>query len=364
MFKEMPCLILKLFRSFPLKSVFFLSLLGSCDDASGPAPVREEYTRVSTVAGKESAGFEDGVGPMASFNHPSGMVVDESGNLYVSDHENHSIRKITPLGEVSTFAGTGKPGAEDGDRLVATFNHPYGLALDSKGNLYVGDVSNHSVRRISVDGKVTTLAGGRRGFSDRKGELAMFDNPHGVAVDAKSNVYVADSFNNRIRKITPDGTTTTVAGNGNDGFVDGSAENAEFFVPIGIVVDDRGNIYVGDEGNSSIRKIGANGKVGTLAGNGKFSFSDGVGANATFNAPGGIALDRAGNLYVADYLNNCIRRVSTSGEVRKIAGKLDKGFADGAPSEALFYYPFGIAVDQSGVVYVGDHFNHRIRKID
>ena len=343
---------------------FLLCSFNSCDEESGSSPGGTEFTMVSTVAGNDNAGFVDGIGPMARFNHPSAMVIDQAGNIYVSDQENHSIRKVTPSGVVSTFAGTGQPGSQDGHRLSASFNNPYGLALDAKGNLYVGDVSNHSIRKISVEGRVTTLAGGRKGFSDRKGELAMFDHPYGVAVDSKNNVYVADSYNNRIRKVAPDGTTITVAGNGNDGFVDGRAKDAEFYVPIGIVIDAGGNIYVGDEGNSSIRKISRDGKVATLAGNGKFSFSDGVGRNATFNAPGGIAIDRTGNLYVADYLNNCIRRVSTAGEVRKIAGKLDKGFADGVPSQALFYYPFGIAVDASGIVYVGDYYNHRIRKID
>ena len=211
---------------------------------------------------------------------------------------------------------------------------------------------------------MTTLAGGRKGYSDREGDLAMFNHPHGVAVDARGNVYVADSYNNVIRKVTPNGAASTVAGNRNDGFVDGNATEAEFYVPIGIAVDPDGNILVGDEGNSSIRKISADGRVTTLAGNGKFSFSDGVGKNATFNAPGGIAFDAAGNLYVADYLNNCIRRVSPSGKVRKIAGDRAKGFADGDPEEARFYYPFGIAVSATGAIYVGDHYNHRIRVIE
>jgi sugar lactone lactonase YvrE len=192
----------------------------------------------------------------------------------------------------------------------------------------------------------------------------MFNHPYGVAVDSRQNVYVADSYNNRIRKVTPQGAVSTLAGNGNDGFLDGKGVEAEFFVPIGIVVDAAGNIYVGDEGNSSIRKVTPGGKVTTLAGSGKFSFSDGVGRNAEFNAPGGIAIDNGGNLYVADYLNNCIRRVSPAGEVRKIAGNLKKGFADGAAQDAQFYYPFGIAVDATGIIYVGDHYNHRIRKID
>ena len=339
-------------------------ILSSCADQDQEPPVPEEFTVVTTLAGSGSPGFIDGIGSMAKFNHPSAMVIDQAGNIYVSDHDNHSIRKITPAGIVSTFAGTGKPGFENGVRLKASFSHPYGLALDNKGNLYVGDVGNHCIRKITPAGKVSTLAGGRKGFSDRKGDLAMFNHPYGVAVDSKNNVYVADSYNNRIRKIKPDGSTSTLAGNGNDGFVDGRSSQAEFYVPIGIVIDDEDNVYVGDEGNSSIRKITPDGFVTTLAGNGKFSFADGVGRNATFNAPGGIALDQQGNLYVADYLNHAVRRVSPSGEVRTIAGSVDKGFADGAPSEAKFYYPFGIAVDKSGLVYVGDQYNHRIRMID
>lgn len=337
----------------------------SCHDKGEPVdPISEEFLTVSTLAGSENPGLVDGIGSLARFNYPCGMVADAEGNLYVSDHSNHSIRKITPKGIVSTFAGTGVAGFEDGHRAKATFNHPYGLAMDRKGNLYVGDVVNHAIRKITPGGMVTTLAGGRKGFSDREGYLAMFNHPYGVAVDAQNNVYVADSYNNRIRKITPTGSVTTFAGNGNDGFVDGAGNDAEFYVPIGIVTDAHGNVYVGDEGNSSIRKITPDGQVTTLAGNGKFSFADGVGKNATFNAPGGIAIDKNGNLYVADYLNNCIRKVTPQGVVRKIAGSLEKGFADGSTSEAKFYYPFGIAVDNTGAVYVGDQFNHRIRKID
>jgi sugar lactone lactonase YvrE len=337
----------------------------SCkEEADNFGPLDDNFLAVSTLAGNGSPGLVDGIGSMAKFNNPSGMVLDASGNLYVSDYSNHCIRKITPRGIVSTFAGTGQPGFENGYRTNATFNHPYGLAMDMQGNFYIGDVANHGIRKIAADGMVTTLAGGRKGFSDRKGNLAMFNHPYGVAVDAENNVYVADSYNNRIRKITPDGSVSTLGGNGNDGFVDGKSSAAEFFVPIGIVVDKHSNVYVGDEGNSSIRKISPEGNVTTLAGNGKFSFSDGVGKNAEFNAPGGISIDGQGNLYVADYFNNCIRRVTVEGEVRKIAGNMEKGFADGVPEHAQFYYPFGIVVDPTGIVYVGDHFNHRIRKIN
>jgi sugar lactone lactonase YvrE len=197
---------------------------------------------VSTLAGSDVPGFVDGIGSVAKFNNPSGIVIDAGGNLFVSDYSNHCIRKITPRGVVSTYAGTGRPGALNGHRLSAGFNHPYGLAIDSDGNLYVGDVANHRIRKISPDGEVTTLAGKRKGFSDRQGELAMFNHPYGLAVDGEKNVYVADSYNNRIRKISPDGTTTTIAGSGNDGFVDGQGTGAEFYVPIGIVIDAGGNL--------------------------------------------------------------------------------------------------------------------------
>lgn len=322
------------------------------------------YLKVTTVAGGDAAGFVDGIGSAAKFDHPSGLVLDAAGNLYVADYANHRIRRITPDGTVTTFAGTGSPGYADGFRLDASFNHPYGLAVDHDGNMYVGDVDNHRIRKISPDGVVTTLAGGRKGFADRKGSVAMFNQPYGVAVDSRMNVYVADSYNNRIRKIAPDGSVSTFAGNGNDGFVDGPASSAEFFVPIGVVVDEDGNVFVGDEGNSSIRKITSDGQVTTFVGNGKFSFCDGVGRNAEFNAPGGIAIDAGGNLYVADYFNNCIRIVSPTGHVQKIAGNLKKGFADGVAAEAEFHYPFGIAVDPRGVVYIGDYLNHRVRRID
>lgn len=341
--------------------IAFVFSLTSCQEHAREI---SRYRVVSTFAGDDAAGFVDGTASAARFDHPAGLVFDLEGNLYVADFANHSIRRITPKGVVSTFAGTGAPGFADGFRLNASFNHPYGLAIDREGNMYVGDVDNHRIRKISPDGTVTTLAGGSKGFADRNGPVARFNQPYGVAVDSQMNVYVADSYNNRVRKIAPDGSVSTLAGNGHDGFVDGPADKAEFYVPIGVVVDKAGNVFVGDEGNSSIRKITPDGEVTTFVGNGKFSFCDGVGENAEFNAPGGIAIDDDGNLFVADYLNNCVRIVSPAGAVVKIAGSLKKGFADGPAPEAEFHYPFGIAVDSRGMVYVGDYYNHRVRRIE
>ena len=347
---------------FPFLLIPSLLFMVSCEEPDEDSP-EEATSKVTTLAGNDLPGMVDGAGADASFHYPCGMVADGNGNLYVADRANHSIRHIDAAGRVTTFAGTGYAGFENGHVSGATFNNPYGLARDAAGNLYVGDTDNHAIRKISREGIVTTLAGGNKGFSDRDGTVARFNHPHGVAVDQQQNVYVADSHNNRIRMVTADGAVSTIAGNGNDGFVDGTCMNAEFFVPIGIAMDPAGNLFVGDEGNSSIRKIIPGGEVVTLAGSGKFSFSDGVGRLAEFNAPGGIALDAAGNLFVADYFNNCIRKVAPSGAVQKIAGTLRKGFADGPSAEAQFYYPFGIAVDPAGTVYVGDQFNHRIRKI-
>jgi sugar lactone lactonase YvrE len=346
-----------------IASVILILLTASCEQEVAKID-KEDHLMVSTLAGTGSPGFHDGTGGEAKFNYPSGIVIDSTGMIYVADHSNHSIRIISPEGVVSTFAGTGTAGFANGHRSQATFNSPYGLAIDRLGNLYVGDVLNHAIRKISTDGIVTTLAGGEKGFADRSGSVARFDHPHGIAVDAQNNVYVADAYNNRVRKITPEGSVSTFAGNGNDGYVDGNGQTAEFYVPIGIAIDAGGNVYVSDEGNSSIRKITPARDVTTLAGNGRFDFSDGVGKTAEFNAPGGIALDAEANLYITDYFNNCIRKVTPTGVVTKVAGNLRKGFADGASSEAQFYYPFGIAVDRAGVLYVGDQFNHRIRKIN
>ena len=218
------------------------------------------------------------------------MAVDSSGNVYVADTWNHRIRKISPAGVVTTFA---------------KFRSPEGVAVDSRGYVYVADTS---IRKISPAGVVTTFAGSSEGYMDGTGTAAQFNRPNGVAVDSSGNVYVADTWNNRIRKISPAGVVTTLAGS-SYGYMDGPGAAAKFLNPEGVAVDSSGNVYVADDGNNRIRKISPAVVVTTLAGS-SYGYMDGPGTAAKFNNPTGVAVDSSGNVYVADYSNNRIRKIS------------------------------------------------------
>src|SRR6267154_2004509 len=314
------------------------------------------------------AGNVDGAGAAARFNFPKGVALDSAGNIYVSDRENHTIRKITPAGAVSTFAGTPDIfGSADGTGAAARFNLPEGVATDSADNVYVADEGNNTIRKITPAGVVTTLAG-RAGFSggdDGIGAAARFDFPRGVATDNAGNVYVADMFNNTIRKVTPAGVVSTLAGTaGVFGSADGTGAAASFFFPRGVATDSAGNVYVADTSNNTIRKITPAGAVTTLAGTAGFSgSSDGTGLAARFNLPRGIAADGAGNLYVAELVNNTIRKITPAGVVTTLAGTAGGvGGADGAGAAASFNFPCSVAIDSASNVYVADG-NHTIRKI-
>ena len=318
---------------------------------------------VSTFAGLGYRASDDGNGTLAGFNLPTGVAIDDSGNIYVADSENQKIRKITPTGEVTTLAGSGSRGNSDGIGEAASFNNPSGVAVDASGNVYVADQINHSIRKITPNGHVTTLAGsGTRGKTDGNGLSASFQNPYGIASDASGNVYVADVINNRIRKITPNGDVTTLAGSSN-GSADGNGSSASFKTPFGVAVDVSGNVYVADFGNHKIRKITPNGDVTTLAGSGSPGSADGNGTAASFNNPSGISVDAQGNVYVGDRGNNKIRKITPDGEVTTIAGSGSMGSADGDGTAASFYNPDGLAVDDNGYIYVADYRNHIIRKI-
>jgi sugar lactone lactonase YvrE len=266
---------------------------------------------VTTMAGSGSAGYADGNGTSASFNGPIGVAVDGNDNVYVADQNNDRIRKITPSGSVTTLAGSGSAGYADGNGTSASFSAPFDVAVDGNGNVYVSDAMNARIRKITPSGSVTTLAGsGDRAHADGNGTSASFSPPMGVAVDGSGNLYVGDLGNERVRKITPSGSVTTLAGSGSKGYADGNGTSASFNRPCAVAVDDVGNIYVGDYWNNRIRKITPSGSVTTLAGSGSAGYADGNGTSASFNGPGGVAVDGSGNVYVADSENNRIRKIA------------------------------------------------------
>ena len=433
-------------------------------DASGTVYTADQYNHVirkiardgtvGTLAGTGDQGFSNGINGFATFRYPYSVAVDAAGNVYVSDEYNFAIRKITPAGTTTTFAGNGVQGFRDNaDPGQAEFGLPAAMTIDNAGNLYVADILNKALRKITPAGVVSTLAvdttfkvasglsvdnggtiyvaangllkirkvsptgvisdvagNGASGYRDGPAGFAEFKTASDVKVDGSGNIYVVDGGNGVIRKITPAGQVSTVAGpqssgifgfpfgvaidpagnfvvadgligkffkitmttpalvgtvtgTGTQGFVNGIAGNTEFFNPAGIVIDPASrNIYIVDENNNAIRVISPLGQSTTLAGGTK-GFADGKGALAKFNAPTGIAIDGSGNLYVADANNHRIRLVTPDGTVTTLAGRSTRGFADGADSVAEFNFPFGVALDAAGTVYVADADNNRIRKI-
>ena len=313
---------------------------------------------VTTLAGS-TRGFSDNTGFAAQFNGPNGVTTDAAGNVYVADLNNFKIRKITPAGVVSTFAGSTQ-GFADGTGTAAQFNNPRGVATDAAGNVYVADTYNHKIRKITPAGVVTTMAGSTQGFADGNGAAAMFSTPFALTTDAADNVYVADTGNYKIRKITPEGVVSTLAGS-TLGFADGNGTTAKFHKPTGVAIDAAGNVYVADLINDKIRKITPSSVVSTLAGS-TTGYTDGTVASAQFHSPYGVATDAAGNVYVSDGGNNKIRKITPEGVVSTLAGST-VGFADGTGTAAQFNYPTGVAIDATGNLYVADFNNHKIRKI-
>jgi DNA-binding beta-propeller fold protein YncE len=281
----------------------------------------QAHNHVSSLAGQTwdgwTHGHEDGEGTVALFNCPCGVAVDVGGNVLVADSYNNGIRKITPQGQVSTLAGNGVKGNRDGEATTAAqFNSPSGVAVDGYGNIIVADTDNHRICLITPQGQVSTLAGtGVKGHRDGEGSMALFHSPFGIAVDGDNNVIVADTENQCIRKITPKGKVSTMAGTGEKGHRDGEGSIAQFNSPSGVAVDGDGNIIVADTNNHLIRLVTSQGRVTTLAGTnaprGDLRYKDGPGTAAQFNHPRCVAVDGGGNVIVADTDNHCIRCVSS-----------------------------------------------------
>jgi sugar lactone lactonase YvrE len=313
-------------------------------------------------------GNVDGSGEAARFNTPLSVCLDSSGNAYVADFNNHTVRRIDSSGNVTTVAGlAGAAGAENGAGSAARFNRPAAIAVDALGNLYVADSANNVIRSISPNGSVTTLAGtGASGSADGAATAANFNNPLGIAVDPTGVVYVADSGNQTIRRITASGTVTTLAGTvGVAGSSDGPAGTAQFQIPFGLSMSNTGNLYVADSGNSTIRVVTPQGVVSTLAGRpGLPGGGDGPAATAGFNGPRAVSSDAAGNIFVADANNNTLRKITPAGVVSTLAGAfLVPGSADGTGNAARFSGASGVASDASGNLVVADTLNHTIRRV-
>jgi sugar lactone lactonase YvrE len=326
-----------------------------------PTPVGWR-ARVETFAGDGSPGVGvDAEALRARFGEPFGVAVDREGNVYLSDAgESNRVRKISPEGLVSTLAG-GREGFADGAGGAAAFHTPSAVALDGEGNLYVADTGNHRVRKVSKEGQVTTVAGaGTPGYSDGPAASAQFNAPVGVAVDKEGNVYVADTYNDRVRLVTKDGQVRTVAGAGGPGHADGDALTALFDTPCAVAVNDAGEIYVADTGNHRLRKVSKEGQVTTLP---LVMQGEPDAPPGEISRPAGLALTHDGFLYVAELDRGRVLQVAPDLSARVIAGRGGPGFADGEGREARFNQPAGLAVTREGSLLVADAANYLVRRI-
>jgi len=314
------------------------------------------YEVVINSAGTGKAGYRDGTNQEAQFHFPLGIAYNPiDGSCYIADNGNSRIRKVTPHGEVCTYAGT-DPGYYDGYISSAKFHAPAGIDIDSSGDVYVADYTNHRIRKINPDGHVTTIAGsGHKGCDDGFGEKASFHFPRNLAVDTKGgSVYVADSKSHKIRKISPEGIVTSFAGTGVPGFEDGSLSTAKFNYPTGVAVHQQtGDVYVVDQLNFRVRKI-SKGVVSTVAGTGVSGSADGDCASATFFSPYDVKIDyKTDSLLVTDYGANKIRKIS-QGTVSTISYPVEKD-----TRSTIFYTPASLAIDvENRVGYVCEHAAH------
>lgn len=336
---------------------------------------------ITTVAGNGKQGYlgDGGSATSASLNNPRGIAVDSAGNLFIADTGNNRVRSVDAAGTITTFAGGGNPIlvgplsylGDGGQAARANLLDPHGVAVDTTGNLFIADSANSRIRKVNTLGIITTLAGnGTYGYSGDGGLalLAQVNYPGGIATDSAGNVFIADSGNNRVRKVNTSGTITTVAGNGTYGYSGdgGLATNAQLAYPSGVAVDSTGNLVVALGRSNRVRKVNTLGTITTVAGNGNYSISGPVGdggpaTNATVRAPEGVAVDSMGNLFIADTGHRRIRKVDVSGIITSIVGG---AIGDGGPAIGAYLSASHIAVDPAGNLFIADADSHRIREVD
>ena len=339
------------------------------------SPINSQWL-IATVAGTGSGGYlGDGAAAVAAkLNGPETVVLDSHGNLYIADGANHRIRKVDTNGVITTVAGTLTNGysGDSGPATNARLYYPSGVAVDTNGNLYIADSENHRIRKVNTSGVISTLAGtGTSGFSGDGGQgtSARLNYPTSLALDTSGNLYIADYGNNRVRKLSPGGIISTLAGNGVGGYSanGGPATAAKLAFPSGVFVDAAGTVYIADTYNQCVRKVATNGIITTVAGNGEYGYNgDGAAAtNAQLNLPSGLAVDSGGNLYLADEYNHSIRKVDATGTISTIAGNGYYGYSGdgGLATDAELNYPSGLAIGATGEIFIADWGNHSIRKL-
>ena len=338
-------------------------------------PLLGSAQTISTIAGIDSAGYNgDGMeATLSALNRPFSMAVNNSGNVYIADRYNSRVRRINASGVITTIAGTGTSGytGDGGPATAAGLGYVTGVAADGAGNIYIADKSNNRVRKVGAAGIISTIAGNGMPGNSGDGGMAVaagLNNPNGVAVDAVGNLYIADQGNSSVRKVSAAGIIITIAGTGASGYNgDGiPATAAQLYNPYAVAVDRAGNVYISDVDNERIRKVGTTGIITTIAGTGTAGVS-GIGGPATaaeLSEPIGVAVDSAGNVYIADAWNSRICAINTSGLLNAIAGNGTAGFSGdgGAANLAGLNLPYGVAADRSGI-YVADYNNNRIRYI-
>ncbi|MDP9442396.1 MAG: right-handed parallel beta-helix repeat-containing protein [Actinomycetota bacterium] len=330
---------------------------------------------IVTATGGGSEGLGDGgAATSAQLKNPRGVAVDGAGNLYIADRSDNRVRRVDASGAITTVAGTGVFGysGDAGPATHARLSFPHGVAVDGSGNVYIADTGNDRVRKVDASGTITTVAGtGGDGYSGDGGPAtaAELSSPYGVAVDSAGNLYIADTINHRIRKVDASGTITTVAGTGDHGYSGdgGPATQAQLRLPRGVAVDNSRNLYIADTLNSRVRKVDASGTITTVAGTGDYGYSGdgGRAIEADLYEPEGVAVDRSGALYIADTYNHRVRKVDASGTIVTVAGTGLRGYSgDGGPAtEAQLNYPYSVALDSAGGLYIADGQNTRVRRM-